>query len=98
MVRRAEALRLLADHRAELDHMGVASLALFGSVARDESGPESDVDILIDTNRPIDLFDLAAIHLRLEEILGCRVDVLTEGGLRPRFRERIEKDLVHVSS
>ncbi len=76
--------------------MGVTSLALFGSVARDEAGPDSDVDVIIDVRRPFDLFDLAAVHLRLEEILGCRVDVATEGGMRPRYRERIEEDLIHV--
>ncbi len=95
-MRRDEALRLLAERRAELDQMGVTSLALFGSVARDEAGPDSDVDVIIDVRRPFDLFDLAAVHLRLEEILGCRVDVATEGGMRPRYRERIEEDLIHV--
>jgi uncharacterized protein len=95
-MRRDEALRLLAEHRAELDRMGVTSLALFGSVARDEAGPDSDVDVIIDVRHPFSLFDLAAVHLRLEEILGCRVDVATEGGMRPRYRERIEEDLIHV--
>ena len=76
--------------------LGATSLYLFGSVARDEAGPASDVDVLIDVRRPFDLFDLAAVHLRLEEIFGCHVDVATEGGMRPKYRERIEKDLIHV--
>jgi predicted nucleotidyltransferase len=41
---------------------------------------------------------LARVHLRLEEILGCKVDVATEGGMRPRYRERIEDDLIYVSA
>ena len=45
--RRADVLRVLAEHRAELEAMGVASLAVFGSVARDEARPNSDVDILV---------------------------------------------------
>jgi len=97
-MRRDEALRLLKEHRAELEAMGVTSLALFGSVARDEAGPESDVDVIIDVLHPFSLFDLARVHLRLEEILGCKVDVATEGGMRPRYRERIEDDLIYVSS
>jgi hypothetical protein len=97
-VRRAEAVKLLSQHRAELDAMGVTSIALFGSVARDEAGPNSDVDVLIDVRRPFGLFDLAAVHLRLEEIFGCHVDVATEGGMKPKYRERIEQDLVHVGS
>ena len=96
-MRRDDALRLLAEHLDELESMGVKSLALFGSVARDEAGPESDVDVLISTSRQIDLFDLAAIHLRLEDILSSRVDPATEVGPRPRYRERIERDLVHVN-
>jgi len=95
-MRRDEAVRLLAEHRAELEAMGVTSLALFGSVARDEAGPDSDVDVIIDVRHPFSLFDLAGVHLRLEEILGSKVDVATEGGMRPRYRERIERDLIYV--
>ena len=96
-MRRAEAVALLTEHKAELEAMGVTSIALFGSVARDEAGPASDVDVLIDVRRPFDLFDLAAVHLRLEEIFGRKVDVATEGGMRPKYRARIERDLVHAS-
>ena len=96
MLRRDEALRLLTEHRAELEAMGVTSLALFGSVARDEAGPDSDVDVIIDVRQPFDLFDLAGVHLRLEEIFGRKVDVVTQGGLRPRHRASIEKDMVYV--
>ncbi len=95
-MRQAEALEMLAAHRDELRAMGVESLSLFGSVARDEAGPGSDVDVLIELNRSIGLFQLAAIHLRLEEILGCKVDLATEGGMKPRYRERIQEDLVRV--
>jgi predicted nucleotidyltransferase len=96
-MRRDEALRLLAEHRAELEAMGVTSLALFGSVARDEAGPDSDVDVIIDVRHPFSLFDLADVHLRLEEIMGCKVDVITEGGLRPRHRAVIDRDRVYVT-
>ena len=97
-MRRDEALRLLTEHRAELEGMGVTSLALFGSVARDEAGPNSDVDVIIDVVHPFGLFDLARVHLRLEEILDCKVDVATEGGMPPRYRRRIEEDLIYVAS
>ena len=70
-MRRDEALRRLAEHREELAAMGAGSLSLFGSVARDEAGPDSDVDILIELNRQLDLFDLGGIQVRLEEIMGC---------------------------
>ncbi len=96
-MRREEAVRLLKEHRAELEAMGVTSLALFGSVARDEAGPDSDVDVIIDVRRPFSLFDLARVHLRLEEILGGKVDVITEGSLLPRDHAVIDKDRVRVA-
>jgi predicted nucleotidyltransferase len=96
-MRRDEALRLLAEHRDELAAMGAGSLSLFGSVARDEAGPDSDVDILIDLNRPLGYFGLAAIHLRLEEILGRRVELVTLNALHERYRTAILPDLVHAT-
>jgi predicted nucleotidyltransferase len=69
-VRRDEVLRRLAEHRDELTARGAASLSLFDSVARDEAGPDSDVDVLIELGRPLGLFDLGRIQVRLEEPLG----------------------------
>ena len=60
--------------RVERDHLrqrfGVESLALFGSVARDEGGPDRDVDLLAEFTRPITLFDLVAVQQYLERCLG----------------------------
>ena len=92
-----EALRLLAEHRDELAAMGAGSLSLFGSVARDEAGPDSDVDILIDLSRPLDLFDLGLIQVRLEEILGTCVDLVMTKALRPQLRAGILAEAIHAS-
>ena len=54
-MRRDEALRLLAAHREEIARFGVKSLAIFGSVARDEAGPDSDVDVLVEFSVPVGL-------------------------------------------
>jgi len=54
------------------------------------------VDILVEVRRPMGLFGFATIHLRLEELFGRRVDLVTEEGMRPRYYERIVGDLVHV--
>ena len=96
-MRRDEALRILAEHRDELAAMGAASLSLFGSVARDEAGPDSDVDVLIDLARPLGYFGLAAIHLRLEEVFGQRVDLVTINGVKPAYRPYIIPDLIRAT-
>jgi uncharacterized protein len=96
-VRREEALRRLAEHRDELAAMGAGSLSLFGSVARDEAGPDSDVDILIELGRPMGLFDLGRIQIRLEEILEQRVDLVMPEGLRPRLRARVLAEAVRAT-
>jgi predicted nucleotidyltransferase len=97
-VKRDELMRKL---RAERDHLrekfGVASLALFGSVARDEAGPGSDVDLLVEFARPITLFDLVAVQQYLERCLGVpHVDVVPRDSVYPAFRENILEGSVHV--
>ena len=96
-MRREEALRRLAGHRDELAAMGAGSLSLFGSVARDEAGPDSDVDILIEFDRPLDLFDLGRIQVRLEEILGRRVDLVMPDTLRPRLRASVLDEAIRAT-
>jgi predicted nucleotidyltransferase len=96
-VRREEALRRLAEHRDELAAMGAGSLSLFGSVARDEAGPDSDVDVLIEFDRPLDLFDLGRIQIRLEEILGQRVDLVMPEALRPRLRASVLDEAIRAT-
>jgi predicted nucleotidyltransferase len=85
---RDEALRRLAAHREEIRAFGVTSLALFGSVARDEAGPESDVDLLIefDPAAHVGLFEFVRIQRRLGEILGVRVDLVDRESLLPELR------------
>lgn len=95
---RASVIELLTSHRDEwTKRFGVRSLSLFGSVARDEAGPESDVDVLVDFGGPAQFLVHMELVKYLEELLGRRVDVLTVRSLRPRLRERIQPDLMHVA-
>ena len=96
MVKRAEVLRLLAEHREELAGLGVESLAIFGSVARDEAGPKSDVDLLVEFSRPVGLFGYVDVKERLESILGRKVDLGMHGGLKPRMRDRVLREAVRA--
>ena len=96
-MRREEVFRRIAEHHDELTAMGVGSLSLFGSVARDEAGPGSDIDVLIDLGRPLDLFDLGRIQVRLEEILGQRVDLVMPDTLRPRLRAAVLAEAIRAT-
>ena len=97
-MQRATALSRLTASEAELRAMGVTALSLFGSVARDEAGPASDVDIAVklDDARHLDLIDFAQINLRLQDMLGVKVDLVSEPARRARFQAAIDRDRVHV--
>ena len=75
---------------------GIERIGLFGSFARDEAGPDSDVDILISLRRP-NLFTYAIISQQLETVLGRRVDMISEKSLlKDSFRQRIEKEVIYA--
>jgi hypothetical protein len=84
--RRAEIMALAARH-------GAYNVRVFGSVARGEAGTESDVDFLVTFQTGASLFDQSALWQDLQDLLGCEVNLLSEGGLNERFRKRIEHDL-----
>lgn len=73
---------------------GAKNVRIFGSVARGEAGPESDLDVLVDLEPGRSLFDLGGLLTDLQDLLGCKVDVVTESGLRPRLRERVLREAV----
>lgn len=91
-------LRTLAERRSQI--LGLAErycageVRVFGSVARGEVTENSDVDFLITPQRGCSLFDLGGLAEDLQELLGCRVDLVTEDGLKPRLRERVLKEAV----
>jgi len=94
----AEVLGRLRADRSSLDRFGVRSIALFGSVARGEAGPESDVDILVDYRadaRP-DLFEFIDLKEHLQELVGRRVDLVTPAALHPRLRDKILAEAVYA--
>ena len=68
---------------------GVRRVRVFGSQGRGEAGPASDLDLLVELRPGRDLLDLAGFKLDLEEVLGCKVDVVTERSLSPYLRDRI---------
>jgi uncharacterized protein len=75
-------------------HYGARNVRLFGSVARREARPDSDIDFLVELEPGRSLFDLGGMLNDLEELLGVEVDVVTEKGLRKRIREQVIKEAV----
>jgi len=97
-MKRDKILGILHDHAEELDRFGVRSIAVFGSAARDEHGPKSDVDILVefDPARRIGLLAFIRLRQRLEEMIGVRVDLATKKALKPQLRDRILREAVYA--
>ena len=73
---------------------GALNVRVFGSVARGEARPDSDVDFLVDLESGRSLFDLGGLLTDLQNLLGRKVDVVTENSLRPRIRERVKREAV----
>ena len=88
---------LLRAHTAELAQLGVQSLALFGSTVRGAATPSSDIDLLVDFERPVGLFAFVGIQQRLTEILGRQVDLVPRDGLKPGLRDAILTEAVPVA-
>ncbi len=96
-MRRDEALTILAAHKAELRQHHVRSLSIFGSVARDEAGPDSDVDALVEFDQPVGLFAFLGLKEYLEQILGRPVDLATPEALHHRLRDRILREAIRAA-
>ena len=85
--KRDEILRIAAKY-------GARSVRLFGSLARGEADAQSDLDFLVELEPGKSLLDLGGVQYELESLLGCRVDVVTERGLKARIRERVLREAV----
>ena len=95
---RGQVLATLRAHETELRDAGVAGLSLFGSTARGEAGPESDVDLLaaLDKTKRLSLLDVVCLEVRLADLLGVKVDLIVQGTLKPRVQQSAQVDLVHA--
>jgi uncharacterized protein len=94
---RNDVLALLRTHRSEIESFGVESLRLFGSVARGEAAADSDVDLLVSFRQTPTFSGYMKLRIFLEDLLGARVDLITESGLRDGVRPFVEKDAIRVA-
>ena len=96
-VGKSDVLRLLRDHKAAFERrFGVIEMALYGSFARDEGGPGSDVDVLVRFDAPPDWSRYFGAQAYLEDLLGLPVDMATSQELRDEIRPHVEREAVHV--
>ena len=86
---REEVLKLAHQH-------GASRVRVFGSVAKGEDTEASDLDLLVEMEPERDLLDMVAIKQDLEDLLGCRVHVVTEAAVSPYIRERVLKEAIHL--
>jgi uncharacterized protein len=82
------------DILAIADKYGATNLRIFGSVARGDDRPDSDIDILIDQENRWSLFDHIGMMQDFEDLLGCKVDLVTADAVRERIKDRIFKDAI----
>jgi predicted nucleotidyltransferase len=97
-MRRNHVLAALKQAEPDLRAHGVAALYIFGSHARDEAGPDSDVDVFIDkdTSRKFGFDEFMDVYFLLQERLGSGVDYGTREGLHPMLRPEIEREAIRV--
>jgi len=95
---REQVIAVLKAHEKELRGRGVRRIGLFGSVARGEARPDSDIDILIelDPGTPISLFDYAGLKLYIADLFPTPVDVVNRDALKPWVRPPAETDAVYA--
>jgi uncharacterized protein len=91
-------LEVLKEHEGELRKLGVLHASVFGSVARGQTHPKSDIDVLIDLDpaKPIGVFEYARLKLSINELLGGAGDVVNSRKLKPLLREEILRESVNA--
>ena len=92
----------LVDKRQEIlalvEQYGAYNVRVFGSVARGEAGPDSDIDLLVSVREGVSMFDLVGLWLDLQDLLGCEISLVTDDDhpRQERFMQRIQSDAVNL--
>jgi predicted nucleotidyltransferase len=94
---RSQILKRLKLRHSDLVALKVKSLLLFGSIARGDSGPDSDADFLVEFNGRASFDQYMKLKCFLEDEIHRPVDLVTRQGLRPHMRAYVEREAVHVA-
>ena len=95
-MKKLEVLNLVQSHQPDLQKLGVKSLNLFGSVARDQANHQSDVDILVELDESVGFFEFFQIKHYLEDLFQCPVDLGTIDSLKEHLRKTILEEVIHA--
>jgi uncharacterized protein len=96
-MKRDEVISILKQCEQPLKNFGINSLSIFGSVARDEAHPESDIDILVEFSQPPTFDRYMDLKFYLEDRLGQSVDLVSHKMLKPQIRQTVEKEAIRVA-
>ncbi|NOZ60515.1 MAG: nucleotidyltransferase family protein [Calditrichaeota bacterium] len=97
-MKKLESLRkILAEHKDELiSEYAVAKIGIFGSFVKNEQNENSDLDILVEFEKPIDLFTFVNFKNYLSDLLGVKVDLVMKKALKPKIGQRILEEVVEI--
>jgi uncharacterized protein len=94
----SDVLAIISAHEDELRRRHVATLSVFGSVARGEVRPDSDVDLMVEFDgSPVGLFDLVELREFLESVLGQSVDLVTNKSIKRQLRARVLHEAIRAA-
>lgn len=96
-MRREQVITILKSLKPNLKSLGVHSLAVFGSVARDEAQPNSDIDTLVDLEPPVTFDRYMDVKFYLEEKLNTKVDLVTKKALKPQIWAKVQLEAIYVA-
>jgi predicted nucleotidyltransferase len=95
-MKRVDPIAMLRAHAGELRQRGVAHASVFGSAARGDDRPDSDIDIMVELEPEVGILAFSEIRLHLSDLLGRLVDLMTPGGLKPFARPSALRDAIRV--
>ena len=97
MDKQAVLRRLTGSIKEIRQRFSVKALSIFGSIARDETSDDSDVDVLVVFDQKANFDGFMELKFYLEELLGTSVDLVTDKALRPQVRQAIEREMINVA-
>ncbi len=96
-MKKKEIIELIKQHKSDIKQIGVKTLAIFGSVVREEEKPDSDIDFLVEFEGSAKFDQFMDLKFYLEDLLHRPVDLVTNKALKPRLRPYIEKEALYVA-